>query len=102
MLGKARGNPNRKKNETHETVLARARRSAPPRHARWADLENVYPEAKVPKMGKGAFFAALSWSSGEEGEGKGRKLCLDHMGRKEAGGVRLHLSRHDDNDGRTH
>ena len=35
VSGKARDNPNRKKNETHETVLARARRSAPPR-ARWA------------------------------------------------------------------
>ena len=35
VSGKARDNPNRKKNETHETVLARARRSAPP-PARWA------------------------------------------------------------------
>ena len=30
-LGNARDNPNRKRNETHETVLARVRRCAPPR-----------------------------------------------------------------------
>ena len=30
-------NPNRKKNETHETLLARARRCAPPR-ARWTGI----------------------------------------------------------------
>ena len=37
-LCKARDGPNRKRNETHETLLARARRCAPPR-ARWTARE---------------------------------------------------------------
>ena len=40
VSGKARDNPNRKNNETHETVLARSRRSAPPR-ARWTGTTSL-------------------------------------------------------------
>ena len=37
FMGNARDNPNRKKNETHETLLARARHCAPP-HVPWTDM----------------------------------------------------------------
>ena len=57
VSGKARDNSNRKRNETHETLLARARRCAPPR-PHWTAMRSCATESPTRRGGSGKRLAA--------------------------------------------